>query len=164
MYTKKLIKKIESLYDVDQRSIRLYKSGKLSGLALEKINLEQTGILKKIITKRGFPFKNVASEKAYVSAFLVVQHSDDLDFMENVKDIFLNSNDLQVDKSNLGYLTDRIKVLKGLPQIYGTQYKNANAGRISFFDIEDMKNVDKRRKKLGMETFAQYQKRVLKSG
>ncbi|MBI2475822.1 MAG: hypothetical protein HYV67_01090 [Candidatus Taylorbacteria bacterium] len=161
MYTKKLIKKIEALYDVDQRSIRLYRLGKLSGLVLEKINLGHTAILKKIIAKHGFSFKNSTSEKAYASAFLITQHSDDLGFMERVRRIFSGSSGAQINKSDLGYLIDRIKVLKGLPQVYGTQYKKTRAGKITFFDIKDIKNLDKRRKKLGMETLNEYRKNLV---
>lgn len=163
MYTKKLIKKIESFYDRDQQSIRLYKLGKLSGPAPEKMNLTHTTILKNIIAKHGFPFKNVTSEKAYTSAFLIAQHSGDLDFMERVQRIFSNSSYAQINKSDLGYLTDRIKTLKGLPQVYGTQYKNVDTRQITSFDIEDSENVDKRRKKLGMKKLTQYQKSILEN-
>ena len=163
MYTKNIIKKIESLHDIDQQSIQLYKSKKLSGLVLDKINLENTLILKEIIIKHGFPFKNKTSKKTYNSAFLIVQHSNDLAFMEKIRSIFSKSNDRQINKSDLGYLIDRINILKGLPQIYGTQYKNADSRQITFFDIKDSKNINKRRRKLGMETFDEYKKKISKN-
>jgi hypothetical protein len=57
-------------------------------------------------------------------------------------------------------LIDRIKVREGKPQIYGTQYfYNPETDRAEFFPIEDKKNINELRRKMGyepIEYFAQY--------
>lgn len=161
MYPETVIKKIESLRDTDQSSIRSYKLGNLSGRALERMNGKRAAVLKKIIAKHGFPFKTVSSKGAYRGAVLIVQHSGDTGFMEKVSLIFSAASDRQIDRSDLAYLIDRIKILKGLPQVYGTQYREARNGKIIFFEIEDERNANRRRKKMGMGTLARYRRKAL---
>jgi len=48
-------------------------------------------------------------------------------------------------------LTDRIRVLEGRPQVYGTQFDWDENGEISPLPIEDAARVDQRRGQVGLE-------------
>ena len=60
---------------------------------------------------------------------------------------------------NYAYLKDRINVNRGRLQIYGTQFYLKN-NKLVPRAIRDKKNLNKRRKKYGLETFAIYQKKM----
>jgi hypothetical protein len=101
----------------------------------------------------------VASEKAYLSAFLITQHSCDHGFMGKVIEIFLKANNEQIRRKDLGYLIDRLRILKNLPQLYGTQYKK-NGDDVQFLPIEDEANLEKRRADLEMGSWDDYKKLI----
>jgi hypothetical protein len=52
-------------------------------------------------------------------------------------------------------LTDRIRVLEGRAQLYGTQFDWDQNGVMSPLPIEDEPGVDQRRAQLGLEPLAQ---------
>jgi hypothetical protein len=66
----------------------------------------------------------------------------------------------QAEPSHLALLTDRVRVAEGRPQVYGTQYCRAEAGEFGPFPIEDPEYVDARREEVGMEPFADYDRRM----
>jgi hypothetical protein len=55
------------------------------------------------------------------------------------------------DAGELAYLTDRVRVARGEPQLYGTQF-----GRCGPHPIEDPDALDERRGAVGLEPFADY--------
>jgi hypothetical protein len=59
----------------------------------------------------------------------------------------------------MAYLTDRILVMRGEKQKYGTQATWVN-GKIVASPIEDEATVDERRKALGLEPMSLYLKRM----
>jgi len=56
---------------------------------------------------------------------------------------------------NLAYLTDRVRVHEGLPQVYGTQGEWVD-GKLALGNIEDADGVDQRRAAIGLEPVAKY--------
>jgi hypothetical protein len=157
---KEKIKEIESLLNKDQKAIRDFKDGNITIAEIEKIQKTNTSYILGIIEKFGFPFKNSASEKAYKSAFLVIQHSGDVNVMDRIISVFLKASKEEIDKKELAYLIDRSRILKKLPQVYGTQYKQLPNNQIDFFQIEKAEDVDIRRAEFGMETLGEYKKRA----
>ena len=65
-----------------------------------------------------------------------------------------------VPKRDIAYLEDRVATNHGRPQIYGTQFHNNSDGQLEPLPIQDPKNVDKRRKRMGLETLSEYEKRI----
>ena len=104
----------------------------------------------------GFPYKNTFSPEAYTAAFLVVQHSSNASLIEKVIKIFSEANNSQINKPDMVYLIDRSRVLQNLLQIYGTQYKILEDGKIGLFPIENPEGVDERRKEMEMESLENY--------
>lgn len=150
---------LESILEIDQSSIRRFRSGEISLGDLTAIRKNHLDYIKNLLGSEGFPFKDTFSDKAYKAAFLTVQHSEDVPFMKSVIEIFNAANKNQVEKRDLAYLVDRVRVLEGVHQLYGTQYRMKGED-LRFFPIEDESNLEERRRSMGMETFAEYKKTI----
>jgi hypothetical protein len=61
-------------------------------------------------------------------------------------------NENKADPKSLAYLTDRIAVLEGNPQLYGTQFDWDEHGNLSPNPFDDLNTVNKRRKSIGLNT------------
>lgn len=57
--------------------------------------------------------------------------------------------------SRVAMLEDRIRVLEGRPQLYGTQFDWGSAGRLEPNEIEDADGVDVRRAAVGLPPLAE---------
>jgi hypothetical protein len=126
------IQKIESVQDLDQQAIKDFLSGTITREALDHINRENKAFLVESIALHGFPFKDITSEKAYKGAFLVVQHSCDLGLMDATIEAFSGASVARIDRKDLGYLIDRARILRNLPQVYGTSIRSFQMARSSF--------------------------------
>lgn len=62
----------------------------------------------------------------------------------------------EVNKQNIAYLEDRVRVHQSQPQIYGTQFYTNAQDELVPRPIEDPENVDKRRAEIGLNTLAEY--------
>jgi len=66
----------------------------------------------------------------------------------------------ELTKANLAEFKDRILVLQGKPQVYGTQLRiNHAAGKWEFFPIDDEAHVDTRRSAIGLDPLIEYAKK-----
>jgi hypothetical protein len=66
----------------------------------------------------------------------------------------------QVSSIDLAYLTDRVLVNQGNPQIYGTQFYRDKNSRLVPRPIWEAEKLDERRKKAGLGTFKLYKRKV----
>ena len=109
-------------------------------------DISNASSLKKIITSYGWPSKELVGEKGVYYAWLIVQHSDqDPRFQEFcLKQIKNAAKKGEADWEFYMFLVDRIRVNKGLKQLYGTQYKSDG----SPWPIKNPENLDKRKSKL----------------
>ncbi len=57
---------------------------------------------------------------------------------------------------NIAYLEDRVRVAQGRPQLYGTQFDDPGVN-FGPKEVQDRINLDKRRLKVGLSSFADYQ-------
>ncbi len=144
------IKVLEDILKQDQESIRKFCNHELSSDDLIEIQRRDFEMVKDIIEKEGFPYINISSQDAYNGAFLSILHSDSIKFMECVIKLFKKAEKNQIIKKHLAFLIDKRSVMMGEPQIYGTQYDQSNGGN-KFFPIVDYKNLNARRKEMGLE-------------
>jgi len=127
---------------------------------IEKIDKKYTKKLKEIISHIGLPTVSMVGKKGSLNAWLIVQHSgmSELNFMKKyLKMMEYNMND--IIPYTYAYLIDRIYMLEKKPQIYGTQFIEKNE-KIKPYLIYDIKNVDKRRKQVGLNTFKETKKEI----
>jgi len=161
MNTKEITHILELVYKNDQQAIRDFRAGKIDAVKLKSINLENIRILQEILKNSDFPTINRTSHLAYKAAILVTLHSGDLKLLNTVIDFIQKVPKPEVEKSDIAFLIDKSRILKNLPQLYGTQFKKRVDGVIEFIEIEDLNNIDKRRAELDMEPFESYRKKSL---
>jgi hypothetical protein len=124
-------------------------------------NKDSANIIKieAIIEKWGYPGNSLVGNQSS-TAFLVIQHAS-LEIQEKYYPLLLAASEKgELSKSSVALLTDRIRVRKGQPQIYGSQLSDKDGdGKYEFDPIENEVEVNKRRFEIGMESIEDYAKR-----
>lgn len=140
-------KLIEEMYIQDQAS--------WNGSANSKLLITHTEKLKKLVEKFGCIDIPQFGEKASHYAWLIVQHANhDVAFQEEYLTLMLKA---EVLKRDVAYLTDRIAILRGEPQTYGTQFDPATLlSNYSPYPIKNMEVVDQRREEMGLDTMEEH--------
>lgn len=126
---------------------------------LRQIDQSNTDRLKDIIKEHSWLTKHLVGVEGVGAAFLIIQHSPDTAFKEEMLPYLEQSylsND-GISGQQLALLTDRVFIAQGKAQIYGTQ-ADLSEGKVVFSPIEDEANVDKRRKKMNMPPLEFYRK------
>ncbi|WP_377639697.1 DUF6624 domain-containing protein [Oryzobacter terrae] len=112
-----------------------------------------------ILDEHGWPgWRLVGSDGAF-AAWVLVQHAD-LDVPLQERGLTLMTTAVEqgdADPSDHAYLVDRVRVAKGEPQAYGTQWGADATGKPEpRTPIEDEAQVDVRRAKVGLGTIDAY--------
>jgi hypothetical protein len=113
------------------------------------VDFHHTQVMKKIIAKHGWPGEKLVGLLGVQAAWLLVQHADhDRQFQKQCHHLLADAvKNRDAAAQHLAYLTDRICVGDGIPQIYGTQFE---------YPIEDPEHVDERRSAVGLSSLAEY--------
>jgi hypothetical protein len=123
---------------------------------IDSVNMVQ---VEKIISIYGYPGKSLVGSEYSETAFLVIQHAS-LEVQEKYLPIIKEAaTKRQIRKSPCALLIDRINMRKGVPQIYGTQLiTDKLTGKYKLYPVENIKNVDERRKEVGLDTLRAFLK------
>ncbi len=135
-----------------------------------------TSRLGEIIAEFGWPTRSMVGKQGALAAFLIVQHADhDPDFQARCLPMLVEAAEHgEVSKGHVAYLTDRVRVKQGKPQLYGTQYGSAHApdgsaqtddhGHVRYLLplVEDVARLDQRREAAGLGPWIDYEKRMAK--
>lgn len=125
------------------------------------IDQNNTARMKDIIDQIGWPTISKVGKAASNMAWLLVQHADhDPVFQEKCLDMLKKVDENDVNKSNIAYLEDRVRVNTGRPTLYGTQFFQTSEGGFGPREIEDNENLNKRRAKMGLESFEEYEQKM----
>jgi hypothetical protein len=118
--------------------------------------------MKDIIRKHGWPGKSlVGDDGAKAACLLVVQSNVDREFQKTCLRLMeQEAKKGEVEWKDVAFLTDLLLVLDGYEQRYGTQIKKIDKGKVTFHAIADVKNVDKRRKEVGLPPLAEFKKQL----
>jgi hypothetical protein len=136
---------------------KLIQSGKLSeGYNEEMKDLHNINAktLNEIIDTIGYPTTDKVGKEASEAAWLIIQHSiGQPDFMKKCVKILEGAvSENKANSKNLAYLTDRVEVFEGKPQLYGTQFDWDENGELSPNAFDDLNKVNERRKSIGLNT------------
>lgn len=124
------------------------------------IDKNNTKWLKKHVEKYGWPTISEVGADGAQAAWLLAQHSDhDIAFQEHCLELMKKLPKYEVLTKNIAYLQDRVLVAQGKSQIYGTQFYNEGKGTKPR-PIKYIKTLDKRRKQMGLESFAENEKSI----
>src|SRR3546814_810989 len=115
--------------------------------------------LAEIFDEHGWPGWSLVGQDGSTAAWAIVQHADlDLDFQRRGLELLEAAVDAgDASPGDLAYLTDRVLVAEGKPQVYGTQWGLSVIGEPEpRTPIEDEANVDDRRAAAGLSTLDEY--------
>ncbi len=120
----------------------------------DSINLN---IVQKIIEEYGWPGTEIVGNIGNVALFLVIQHSD-IKIQKKFFPLMQEAaKENKLERSHLTILEDRIRMKEGKRQIYGSQFTwNEKEKKYNFHPIENRKNVNKRRREVGLEPIESY--------
>ena len=146
------VKLADELVQMGERDQEMRNSQKWDA----EVDIRNTQRLKQIIREIGWPSISKVGREAANYAWLLAQHADhDVAFQRDCLHLMQQSmND--VDATTVAYLEDRVRVNEGRPQLYGTQYYEDDQGVFGPKPIEQPDEVDERRKAVGLEPLAQY--------
>ncbi|KQT29564.1 hypothetical protein ASG22_19770 [Chryseobacterium sp. Leaf405] len=136
---------------------KLIQSGKLSegyNEEMKELHNRNAKILNDIIDTIGYPTIDKVGKEANEATWLVIQHSiGQPEFMKKSAKLLESAViENKADQKSLAYLTDRISVLEGKPQLYGTQFDWDENGNLSPNYFDDLSKVNERRKSIGLNT------------
>jgi hypothetical protein len=123
------------------------------------VDEQNTERLKDIIRKTGWPTVPKVGQEASQAAWLLVQHATELEFMKECLSLMKLSAPGELNPANVAYLEDRVLMMDGKPQIYGTQFRDVGEG-MKVYPIEDVENVNVRRSGVGLGTLEEYEARL----
>ncbi len=162
-----LVKELKEIMEKDQRhrkNAREYRekygqdSDEYKNLWVQQNELDSLNELRvvEIINEHGYPGKSLVGKQSRV-AFFVIQHAD-LETQEKYLPILKAAAEKgELQYSSLALLIDRVNVRNDRKQIYGTQI-GMEDGKYIISPIEDEKNVNKRREKVGLGPLEHYVK------
>jgi hypothetical protein len=173
--------KIHALYlrncpNITERklAIELYhiflKDQHARGLGLKKIDKaefdhdeENLKRVEEIIEQYGWPTISMVGKQSAQGAFYVIQHADLKVQMKYIRLISEAARRKEINQESFAMLNDRITTYKYGWQLYGTQVYQVRdtitgkaIGGYKYFRIKDEKNVDKRRKDMGLIPVKEY--------
>ncbi len=127
--------------------------------ALERI-LADTGLLKAVVARQGWPGKSAVGADAADTAWLIAQHSDsDPAFQLTVLRLMKPLADKGKARADrYAYLYDRVMLSVRGKERYATQFQCVR-GRMVPDTLEDAAKVDAYRKQAGLTPLAAYEKR-----
>ena len=124
---------------------------------MKDVDLRNTERMKEIVAEHGWPTKTLVGSDGSRAAWLLVQHADhDVAFQGTCLLLMKRMLEArQVEGPDVAYLTDRVMVNIGRPQVYGTQFHVQDSNRQPR-PIRDAKGVDDRRRAMGLNTLKEY--------
>ncbi len=136
-------------------------------LKMSKIDLANQTQLKKVLSVIKVPTtKNIGADGAE-AVWLIAQHAGyDLSLMKKILKLILKATKTNPKNGyykGIPYLIDRINVMEGKPQIFGTQFWGSPNGKPEPYPIADNRKVENLRRLYGLRPFSEYKKNILKA-
>lgn len=136
---------------------KLIQNGQLSegyNEEMKQLHNRNAEKLNDIIDSIGYPTTDKVGKEASEAAWLVIQHSIGRpDFMRKCAKLLEKAVvENKANPRSLAYLADRIAVLEGKPQLYGTQFDWDENGELSPNLFDDAVKVNQRRESVGLNT------------
>ncbi|MFK0154061.1 DUF6624 domain-containing protein [Streptomyces sp. NPDC090493] len=146
----------------DQAARRLAVTTRDGG-EMRRIDADNTAWLAQVISERGWPGFPLVGERGADEAWLLAQHADlDPAFQRRALELLKAAVEAEdASPRHFAYLTDRVLVAAGEPQVYGTQYTDDGDGsNVRLQPVADPDRLDERRAAMGLEPAAEYDRRM----
>lgn len=124
---------------------------------MEAVHLTNASLLEACFAELGWPSRGAVGEEAAAAAMLILQHAISRpDLQRTGLDLLLEAVQAgQANALDAAYLADRIAVLEGRPQLFGSQFEWDDADELSPAPIHDIDGVDARRASIGLPPLAE---------
>lgn len=124
---------------------------------MEALHVENARALDTFTRLYGWPAAGVFGPDVSDAAWLITQHAISLpDFQRTMLGHIQHAAaDGKSPAWQAAYLEDRIRVMEGRPQIYGTQFDWDDQGTLSPLPVEEPEMLDARRAAVGLEPIAE---------
>jgi hypothetical protein len=154
-----IAKELVALKESDQAMRQKMRSGSDWD---KEVDIKNTERLKSVINEIGWPTISKVGTEAAFSSWLLVQHADlESEFQAMCLDLMKEAGS-DVAPDWVAMLEDRVRVNTGKSQLYGTQFYTDKNGVFGPRPIEDIDNLEIRRKSVGLGTFTEYQAQMEK--
>jgi hypothetical protein len=149
---------IDSLYAADQSTAKI-KPSDSAAAAFQRVIRRNFPIVQRILDTYGYPTYTLVGQESSNHYFTLVQHSDfKQDFQQRVVKIMRREvKTKNASGKQYAFLTDRIAITKGEPQVYGTQV--LMSGNSTVKPCIAPAKLNKRRKSVGLEPIEEYLKK-----
>jgi hypothetical protein len=118
-----------------------------------EIDREHTAKMHKIVDKIGWPTFSKVGERPSHDAWLLVQHAiHDIPFMQKCFELMNAEPESETNAADKAMLYDRLQVLQGRPQKYGTQFERDENGNQVVKPIENLELANELRRSVGLQT------------
>lgn len=165
----RLIMKDQSLdYQLDMAKRYFMKNGKAPHWYYPIAQMKKEIIkdnfkkMEQLIKQNGWPTYSTVGKLASDGPLLVINHHQDeqvrIKYLPKIKKACLKGEGSCLEYAKI---QDRILVNTGKPQLYGMQFRYNSKRELEPFPVKDPKNVDKRRKLIGLEPLKEYLKRKI---
>jgi hypothetical protein len=146
-------KELKAIFDRDQKT----RTGSDSAAFMYYIDSCNQVQIKSMIAKYGWMGKSLIGNYNQV-LFIVIQHADSATQEKYFPILQQSVNEGESNASDMAMMQDRILMRRGKKQIYGSQVVYSKTGEQIFYPIEDEKNVNVRRAKVGLQPMEEYGK------
>jgi hypothetical protein len=124
----------------------------------EEVDKPHTQRLNEIVRKHGVPDSKLVGADGMEAYYLLLQHSSDLKLKEkSLKGMEKAFKAKELSPADYANFTDRLRVNLGKLQVYGANF-DLKDGKLVMSPTRDIKNLDKRRKGIGLPPIAEYMK------
>ena len=139
---------------------RLAQSGALFegyNSEMEAVHLDNAALLERVFDAIGWPRRAVLGDDGAAAAFYILQHAISRpDLQRRGLSLMLEAiPDGQASALDAAYLSDRIAVMEGREQVFGTQFDWDADGLLSPAPIAEPEGVDERRASVGLPPMAE---------
>ena len=143
---------LDEIYELDQNM-------RLNGKYNPQIDEENLSKVISVIKKCGMPTTKEVTKKQMLTIWLVFQHADNESRKEYFPLLKKAERNGDLKKSHIALMKDRILMLDGEPQIYGSQItENRETKKWEIYELENPEFVDKRRAEVGLGSLKEYVK------
>lgn len=132
---------------------------------LQRVDTLHATRLRAIVDEHGWPTISMVGRDGSRAAWLLVQHAThDLELMERALSLMGQLAERgEAVAVDVAYLHDRVQMMTGKPQRYGTQFITVTIDGVRHsgpWPMESPEDVDERRRSVGLGAFSEYRKRM----
>jgi hypothetical protein len=127
---------------------------------MEAVHRKNAARLRELVAEHGWPGRDIAGVDGAEAAWLILQHNIGEPEMQRTYLALLKAavSCDQVPAWQTAYLVDRICVMEGRPQIYGTHFAYNDDGLMDLVECIDPDRLDERRASVGLQPVAESQR------